>query len=324
MVGTDDFAAATASFDTDEVAIPRPIRFWLLLLLDIPSIICTFFILYHLLIDRNLRWQLNNHSTIILLLFGSTIQLIDIPLNLDFIANSGRVKPSNSILCRCWWIVDIGFYNGITIIMAWSAFERHILVFRDQWVSTRKRRFLLHYLPLIILLCYIYIFYVMVIFFPPCQNRYNYTLPVCNNFPCYLHDPILGKWDSCVNNIFPTVLISLFVVALVLRVYRQKRRLNQPIQWRKQRKLIIQLVPISVLYLIVNIPLNFLIFVHLCGVLEQSGGDVQLTFDFLGYLLILIFPFVNLASISELRKKTSLQRLFSMRTQRRVATTAHT
>nr|ACD54800.1 unknown [Adineta vaga] len=325
MVGINDFNEDTSLFHTVEISISRPIRFWLLLLLDIPSISCTIFILYHLFIDRSLRNQLNNHSIIILLIFGLTIELIDIPLNLNFISNSGIVKPSNSFLCRSWWMIDVGFYNGITIIMSWSAFERHILVFHDQWISTRRKRFLIHYLPLILLLFYINIFYFIVIFFPSCNNIYNYTLPVCNNFPCYLNDPFLGKWDSLINSILPTILISFFIITLIYRVYRQKRRLHQPIRWRKQRKLIIQLVPISILYLIVNIPLNLLIFVHLCGLSKQIAGDIQLYFDFLCYLLILIFPFFNFASLSEIRKKTKLQQLFSLRSQRRIAiTTAHT
>jgi hypothetical protein len=177
---------------------------------------------------------------------------------------------------------------------------------------------------LIFLVCYIIIFYFIVIFFPPCHNTYNYTLPVCNNFPCYLEDSILGKWDSIVNSILPTILISFFIVTLLIRVYLQKRRLRQPIRWRKQRKMIVQLVPISVLYLTINIPLNILMLAHLCGLSERVGGSVQLYFDFLCYLIVLLFPFFCIGSLSELRKKIKLLKLFSVRPQRRVGTTRPT
>ncbi|CAF1091513.1 unnamed protein product [Adineta steineri] len=324
MVGIDDSNDDDLLFNQSEISIPRPVRFWFLLLLDVPSIICAFFVLYHLLMDRSLRQQLNNHTIIILLVLGLTIQLIDIPLNLSFISHMGIVEPSSPILCLIWWFIDVGYYNGITIIMAWGSFERHILVFYDQWTSTRKKRLIIHYFPLIIMLCYINIFYFGVIFFPPCNNIYVYTLPVCNNFPCYLNDAILGKWDSIMNSILPTTLISFFVVTLLIRVYRQKRRLNQPIRWRKQRKLIVQLVPISILYTSVNIPLNIIIFAHLCGLANETGVDVQLYCDFLCYLVVMLFPFLCLGFVAELRKKTNLRQLFLPRTQRRVGATRHT
>jgi hypothetical protein len=324
MIGVGYFDDADQLFQESEVPIPRSVRFWLLLLLDIPSFACAFFVLFHLLVDRTLRHQLHNHTIIILLLLGLTIELVDIPLNLSFITHSGIVEPSTPLLCLFWWIIDVGFYNGITIIMAWSSFERHILVFRDQWVSTRKKRLFIHYLPLIFLISYIIIFYFIVIFFPPCNNVYNYTLPVCNNFPCYLKDHILGKWDSIINSILPTILISVFIVALLIRVYLQKRRLHQPIRWRKQRKMIVQLVPISVLYLTINIPLNILMLAHLCGLSEGVGGSVQLYFDFLCYLIVLLFPFFCIGSLSELRKKIKLLKLFKLRPQRRVAAARQT
>jgi hypothetical protein len=48
--------------------------------------------------------------------------------------------------------------------MAWLAIERHILIFHDRWVSNRRGRFLFHYLPLIILVTYILVFYSIAIF----------------------------------------------------------------------------------------------------------------------------------------------------------------
>ncbi|CAF4216650.1 unnamed protein product, partial [Rotaria sordida] len=71
------------------------------------------------------------------------------------------------------------------------------------------------------------------IFFPPCKNTFDYTLPVCNNYPCYLDNLVLGIWDSVMNSIIPTFVVCISSVTIVIRVHYQKRRLvNQRNQWR--------------------------------------------------------------------------------------------
>ena len=64
------------AFQESEINIPRSVRFWLLLIFYIPSICCSFFLLFHLLIKKTLRSQLTNHIIIILLFIGLIIELI--------------------------------------------------------------------------------------------------------------------------------------------------------------------------------------------------------------------------------------------------------
>jgi hypothetical protein len=304
MVVNDSFDDRSNAFYESEISLSRPVRFWLFLLFDIPSIYCSFIILFYLLINKNLRSQLINHITINLLIIGLIIELIDIPFYLSFL-HLGVVQPSAPFVCLLWWFMDKGLYNGFTIIMAWSSIHRYLSIYHDRLFLNQKKRFLFHYLPLIILLLYILIFYIMVIIFPPCTNTYDYTLPVCNDFPCYLNHSVLGIWDAIVNSILPTVIIAVFSVVLIVRVYCQKRRLRQPNVWRKQRKMSIQLLSSSTLFLIADIPLSILVFAHLSGLQEDIGVEAQHYFDFLCYFVILLFPFVCLYSISELRKKIS-------------------
>src|SRR5438105_1792632 len=42
----------TVAFENSEISWPCSLRFWLLLIFDIPSIICSLFVLYHLLIKQ--------------------------------------------------------------------------------------------------------------------------------------------------------------------------------------------------------------------------------------------------------------------------------
>jgi hypothetical protein len=297
------------SFESSEISLPRTVRFWLLLLSDIPSIICTFLLLYHLIYDRALRTALSNHVIILLLILGSTTELIEIPFYLAFIANSGIVKPSIPSTCLTWWFVSFGMYNGGTILMAWASIERHILVFKYRWISTKRGRFLVHYFPITILLLYIFIYYIYVLFFFPCENTYDYTLPICNAYPCYQADSFFGMWDFIVNNILPSLLVAFMSFALLIRVIQQKRRLNQHLQWRKQRKMTIQLVSLSVLNIVFNIPLNIVSLAHLCGLPQDYGVEAELYFYFSCYFLIFLFPFVCLFSYPELVTKFKLNNL---------------
>jgi hypothetical protein len=305
------------SFDSSEISLPRPVRFWLLLLTDIPSIIISFILLIYLIVDRTARHALNNHVIIILILFGLGTELIDVPFYLSFIINSGIVKPSIPAICLIWWFVAFGLYNGGQILMAWAAIERHILIFNDRWMITKRGRFLAHYFPLIFILFYIFIFYIYVLFIFPCENTYAYDLPVCNAYPCYQDDSIIGTWDFIGHNIVPAFLVALISVALLIRVIRQKQRLNQQFQWRKHRKMTIQLLSISTLNVIFILPLNLLSVAHLCGLPDEYGAQAQQYLYFAGYLFIFLIPFVCLGSTPELCKKIKMK--LSWRRQQRIA-----
>ena len=306
------------TFEESEIPVPRSTRFWLLLIMDIPSIICSFFLLFHLLINKSLRSQLTNHVIIILLIIGLIIELVDISLHLSFL-HLGVVQPSLPFTCLIWWFMDIGLYNGCTIIMAWGSVERYLLIIYHQMFLNKKKRLIFHYLPLCILCLYILVFYIIVIIFPPCVNTYDYTLPVCNDFPCYLNNRLLGIWDSVINNVLPTIVISISSISLFIRIYIQKRRLHQPIQWRKQRKMTFLLLSTCILYLIPNIPLNIMIFARLCGLPKDINVQSQLYFDFLCYFVILLYPFLCLGSLSELRQKIKWKGLFLLKRPRQVA-----
>jgi hypothetical protein len=286
--------------------------------MDIPSIICSFFLLFHLLINKTLRSQLTNHVIIVLLIIGLIIELTDIPLYLSFLYLS-VVQPSTPFTCLIWWFIDIGLYNGCTLIMAWGSVERYLLTIHHRMFLNKKKRLIFHYLPLSILCLYILVFYIIVIIFPPCINTYGYTFPVCNDFPCYLNHTLLGIWDSVINNILPTIVISISSVMLFIRIYNQKRRLRQPIQWRKQRKMTFVLLSTCILYLIPNVPLNIMIFARLCSLPKDINVQVQLYFGFLCYFVVLLYPFVCLGTLSELRQKIKWKGIFLLKQPRQVA-----
>ncbi len=307
MVSEDNSSETDVSSDISEVSIPRSIRLIILLILDIPSLILTILILIFIFKSRVLRQSLHNHVIIALLFSVLPTQLIDIPFHIVYLS-LGYVWPANSQFCLFWMFISIGIFDSTRILMGYAAVERHLLVFYDRWLNSWRRRLVLHYIPLFSVILYSLIFYLYVIIFPPCSTNFDYTQPWCS-YPCYFDDKILSMFDSIANVIIPAFIVFFFSLTFLLRVVIQKRRLNLRNQWRKHRKMALQLLSISSLLIIFNLPLNLLTLAHLCGL----SADVGLRFSqyayFFTYFIPLLMPFICFAFLPEIYRK--LIKIFS-------------
>jgi hypothetical protein len=278
------------------------VRFWLYLIPNVLSILCSLFVLYYLLFDRTLRQSLNNHVFIVLLFVGLIFELVDIPLTLHYyrIGTVWRLTPSFSLL---WTYIDFVLYTTQIIIFAWATMERHILIFQYQWISTRRKRFLIHYLPLIILLTYVFVYCLIIIYFPPCKNLYFHSYINGVPVPCVLDKTIIAKYDLVCHQILPTFTIIISSIFLFIRVLHQKSRMKRPIPWRKQRKMAIQLLSISILYIFFNFPWTFLDLCFEIGLLAGDIYQIRSYAYFFSCYIIFLFPFVCCGSLPQLRKK---------------------
>ncbi|CAF3004197.1 unnamed protein product [Rotaria sp. Silwood2] len=276
--------------------------FWSFLIFLIPSIICSLLVLYHLLFDRTLRYGLNNHVIIIVLIIGLVCDVTLYPWMLYYYRYDGKWNRS-PIFCIIWAFIDWGLYITHTVLFAWATIERHILIFHDQWVSTKIKRFFFHYLPLIALLFYCLIFYLVLDFFPPCENLiFDFNI-ICVYF-CVRQIYAFAMWDTIGHQIIAVLTILIFSIALFMRVLWQKHRVNQSIQWRKCRKMTIQLLSISFLYLIFFFPATLMTFMYMCGLPHEIGADFYEYANFSSYYMILLLPFVCILSLPELRTKS--------------------
>ncbi len=150
----DSNSSSGAGEETDDSVIPpSQVQFWTFLAFEIPSLACTIFLLIHLLFNRKLRQALHNHVIIIFLFLTLCIEIFDDPLYIDAYRFGGTVNsfPISIPICLMWWFIDYGFYGAITFFLAWASIERHILIFHHQLLQTQRQKFLLHYLPLIII-----------------------------------------------------------------------------------------------------------------------------------------------------------------------------
>ncbi|CAF2432234.1 unnamed protein product [Rotaria sp. Silwood2] len=287
----------------------QTVRFWIYLFFNIFSLICTFFDLYYLLADRTLRRALNNHVIIVLLIVGLIDELTNIPWTLY--NDHNRVPVIKSYIFYCFWsFINLGFNSLQVELFAWATIERHILIFHNHWIATKSKRFFLHYFPIGAIIIYYLIYYSFVFFYPFCESSFDAFLSGSFHIPCVFDHTVLGMWDLIVHQFLPTVIIVFFSMALIIRAILKKNRLRQGVRWRKYKKMITQLLSISAIYIIFNVPWVVVIFAYQYGLPEDIAKVALIYTGFLYYFVIFLFPFVCCLSLSELRSKVKEKLLF--------------
>ena len=299
--------ASSYDYENDETLIPSAqVQFWTYLILEIPSIFCTIFLLFHLLLDRRLRQQLHNHVVTILLLLCLIILVVDNSLYLDgWRMGQGNSFRSSTGVCLMWWLIDYGFYGAIGVFLVWGSFERHLLIFhRRRFFGSKRRIFFAHYLPLIVISLYLIGFYCSAIIFPPCENVFYFDSLACGSNPCYLNIFWLNRWDYLLHGILSNILEAVFSSSLLFRTIWRRFYSQHRLNWKKYRKMTIQLLSISAVSLTINLPDSLITLVQNFGPdLSDFGASIQpYLFYFTGYL-VLILPFVCLGCLPELWSK---------------------
>jgi len=279
--------------------IPYNVHFWSYLIVLIPSIICSSFTLYQLIFDRTLRSSLHNHIIIIVLSVCLLCQLTIYPWTLNFYYLDG-VWERPFVFCAIWAFLDWVLYVLQTLLFAWATIERHILIFHDSWVVTKKKRVFFHYLPPVIIIMYCIIYHVIIDIFPPCENYYSNDNILCVAFCIYDATEYL-IWDTVVHQSIPGLIIIIFSIGLLVRVIRQKIRMRQPVQWRKHRKMTVQLLAITSIYLIFYFPYVSVVPLFFYG--GEQYYNIQYILSSLAYFMILFLPFCCAFTLPDLHKR---------------------
>jgi len=193
--------------------------------------------------------------------------------------------------------------------MLWASIERHILIFHDRFINSRKRRWFIHYIPLITICIYITLFYAIVIFYPFCGNTFYYTRIVCDG-SCYFTDVVrLSFYDHLMHSTIPALLISFLNMMLLIRILWQKYfRMRQTIGRQKYHRMFLQLFPVSVLYIVGVVPFGLLNCIHMFGLWTDVGVDVQIQLFYAFYFMDALLPFVFLLGMPNLYSKLSCKR----------------
>ncbi|CAF1086753.1 unnamed protein product [Adineta steineri] len=303
----------TSLFDIDTQQFYAT-QFWIFLFLLIPSMISALFALYHLLRERALRQALHNHIIIILLIINLFYQMTDMCFFIHYFRTYQSFMPTPTF--RLFWgYIDWSIYGVQFFLYAWVTIERHILIFHDHLLSTRKKRFFIHYLPPVIITIYPLLYYAIVHFVPTCENTFdNLTTP--GFFPCQFSDVVFGTYEILADAIIPCFTIVISSVALLLRAVWQRYHMHRQIQWRQYRKMTLQVIIISSIYLIFPFPYMIINFLHVCGVPAEIGAEFLLRTMFFTYYTLFLFPIISVGSLSELREK--VKSIIRFRRQRRI------
>ena len=188
----DDYDVDTnSSSDIDTIFVPLPsqVVFYIFLLLDISSVLCSLVLFYYFSRLRETRHEpYSNHSLIYLLLGTFLVTVVDVPLILPYLQNCYYILSMKYpyIFCSFWIIYDYGMYSLNLWLMALACLERYLLIFFKQTVmKTRARRFCLYYLPVTVIVLFVIFWYLYLIVLYPCtQTQFDFT-QIVFGFPCY-------------------------------------------------------------------------------------------------------------------------------------------
>ncbi|CAF3808199.1 unnamed protein product [Rotaria sp. Silwood1] len=277
-------------------------RFWIYLISNIASIICSIFVLYYFLFSRKLRHSLHNHVVIIILIINFIIEITDISWILYYYRN-GVVLIKTSLFCRTWKFLDSSSYVTIAKLVAWASIERYILIFHDSWMSTKKKKILLHYIPITTIIIYGIILYIIINLFISCDRSYSSTILYCGYYSCAYDSTTYSMFEFITGGITNAIIIAIFSMILIIRLIKQKHRLNQQLNWRKHRKMTIQLLSIVLLFYIFYLPSVIIGILFNCGVSYSNLEYLLVYGQFFSYYINFLFPFVCAGTLPHLRKK---------------------
>ncbi|CAF3616970.1 unnamed protein product [Rotaria sordida] len=276
---------------------------------QIPSIICHIFLIYHLIFNRQLRRALQNHVILIFLITNCLLITIDLSMAYYFL-NNNLIKENNLNFCLAWNFINSFLSNLSVFLMMWASFERHLFIFYDRQIFNNKlKRFIFHYIPIIILIIYTLIFYFIIIIISPfCSNieHFDYNEVFCHR-ACYIHHVIiLSSIDLLIHKILCSILIFFFSLFLLIRIVYKKKQRNQIIRWHRHKRMTIQIISISTLYFIGILPSAIAESLHIFVKSNYDGGESVIQdelFLYLFYLISLIIPFISLMSFPEVYQK---------------------
>lgn len=305
----------TISVILSETVLTRYVKFIPFVILIVPAVICNIISVYYLMIDRILRRSIYNHGILALLLTTLLTNLIEVPRIIHYL-HLGVVIPQSEINCQIWQWCDFLLFSTLNMMMLWISIERYLLIFHGSLFRTVKDRFFYHYLPLIVIVVYMLLFYIVALFIYPCEHQYDFNLPLCG-YPCYTSHKVISMYDFITHTFIP-IFIGIFVdILLIIRViYRKRVGLQNQQQGgyqSKHRRMVIQVLSISCLYFFLQGSFTGVLFVQLFTVLPDSIIYVQtIYFYYFFWLLTLLLPFVCIGCLPEVtnKLKSSFKRQF--------------
>ena len=293
----DDKTDATVVHDP-----PNPILLYTFSVMTACSILCYLFVIYHFCRNPTIRQALNNHAVFLMLIVYGLQAVLNTPLHLDAF-RIGYFWPPYLGYCFLIYMADYVIYEIALLLMVWASIERHILIFHPTLFNTRTKRLIGHYGPMVFAFVYPTVYYTYFILFYPCDSYYDITTYHCFA-ACFLWTSnAMAYYELITNGFVPVCLTAVFSMALLLRVLWKKKQMGRQMTWRKNRKMTVQLLGISVTFLAFN--LGYFIIALIQFVRDPNFAAAMMVW-FVSINLCapqLVFPFLCIGTIPDLKRK---------------------
>ncbi|CAF1261888.1 unnamed protein product [Adineta ricciae] len=271
--------------------VPSQAQYIILLFIVPLAILCNLFVLYHLLMDSNLRKEAHNHVIIAILFSSLEFNLIHAPFSINLF-RTGSVWPRSIIACSIWRFTAYLGCNANDVLLAWAAIERHILIYHSNMMRVLRNRIIFHYIPLGMLVIYLFGFNAACFLTPACFANYNFNVVFCDA-TCLNSVPFMASWYLAVNQLVAALLAIVFSLILWVRVIGQQKRMKRSHEWRRFYKLSMQVIVITILFIVLETP-----YAITCTLAYTGHFSNSMVFDysnsislFLCYIMPIIMPF---------------------------------
>lgn len=323
MNSTVDTQTNDTSFEANDQYfisdIQRSITIPVLIVVALPSIVLTLFIFYHLLKFRKsmLYNRMNHHVVLLILICDFLLITTELPISLNYLA-LGQIQTVK--MCTFWIYWDYTLQATSLILTMYASIERYLLVFYKHTLN--KHKILLHFVPTTIATIYIPTLYLYMIVLFPCVSyqEYDLTAFICGG-SCYLENTVTNAYDTIVDTAVPCLIIVIFNLLIITRVSALKRRvsLSNPHMVSRNRRMILQLLGISLMCLIAWIPWLVIAFVQ--KFFDPSFGIWLMAYilNYLPYLTTSISPYFALIGFPEIRKQMKIRKTDKQHTLSRLS-----
>ena len=289
-------------------SIQRNLTIPILIIFAIPSLICFLLIFYYfikfhqkLLFDR-----LNHHIILIILMCDFLLILTELPISLYYL---GKGNVQTRRICIFWIYLDYTLETTSLFLTMYASIERYLLIFLKQHI--RKHDIILHYIPMLSIALYIPILYCYLIVLSPCalNHPYDITAFVCGG-ACFFSYTTVNTYDTIVDTMLPCFILFSFNLLIILRVTIIKAKALRTASLlkilKKNRRMILQLIGISLMTLIAWMPWVIIIIVQ--NFFQSSFGDWFITYilHYLPYITTSASPFLALVGLPEIRKNLKM------------------
>ncbi|CAF0943921.1 unnamed protein product [Adineta ricciae] len=283
----------------------RAITISLLAIFFIPSLIYFLLIFYYFIRLRKtlLFNRINHHVILCILICDFLIITTELPFTFRFLS-SGYFQASN--LCPFWILWNYTSEGLPLFLTMFASIERYFLVFHKHLITNHK--ILFHYIPMTMVCLYTIGINSYLVLFIPCEANHQYDLNVfvCGG-ACYFSDFLPNIYDTIVDVMVPPFIILIFNLLIIIRVViRRHNALGTvlvPNILKKNRRMILQLLAISLLSLIIWVPWVVII-------LGQDFYDpafaqqfIDIIIHYLPYFSSFASPFLALVGLPEIQAK---------------------